>query len=235
MHPATRRDYQRRLDDFHDFTGKHQLPLRTGEQVDHALLEYLDFLFLEGQRADAGERVVAALRFFRSESGEGAGMLLPRTARALKGFRRSAPARARFGLPWEWACGLAACLPHLGYHDAALMLLVVMDTYIRPGEATDIRKQDVAEAVPRAAGCERLALIIRPLERGRPRKPGSYDDTIVLASRDVILDAAILKCRRRVNKDDSLFGLTLEQAREQLLEAAEMLGLGDEHLCLYQP
>ena len=237
MRPATRQDYQRRLDDFHEFTGKHQLPLRMANQLGRALLEYLDFFFLEGQRPDAGEGVVAALRFFRSESSEGAGMPLPRMARALKGSRRSAPAGARFGLPWEWACGLTACLTHLGYHGSALMLLVIMDTYICPGEATDTRKQDVAEAVPRATGCERPALISRPLERGRPRKPGTYDDTIVLASRDVNLDAAIMKCKRRMRKDDSFFGVILEQAlaaREHLLEAAEMLGLDDGHLCLYQ-
>jgi len=94
--------------------------------------------------------------------------------------------------------------------------------------------KDVVEAVPGVKGCERLALLVRPFDREVPTKPGAFDDTIVLANADVLLDDALRRLRRGKKEESPLFGVTLEEARDAFAQAAEMMGLGNLGLCLYQ-
>eukprot|EP00959_Pyramimonas_sp_CCMP1952_P380578 7973380-Pyramimonas_sp.AAC.1 len=69
------------------------------EDVDEALAQLMDLMYLDGWQVDQGEKLLAAVklgipRFSRAGLGG-----LPRAARALRGFWKAAPVACRFGLP----------------------------------------------------------------------------------------------------------------------------------------
>ena len=59
---ATRVQYSRTLDKFKDFAVEHHLPLDTAENVDKALVDYLDDCYLSGALSGSGELAVASWR-----------------------------------------------------------------------------------------------------------------------------------------------------------------------------
>ena len=58
----TRKDYSRRLDEFYDFVVINHIPVDTEEELDTALCEYADHMFLNGESSSAGQ----ALRLWSS-------------------------------------------------------------------------------------------------------------------------------------------------------------------------
>eukprot|EP00973_Karenia_brevis_P050962 7077654-Karenia_brevis.AAC.1 len=68
---------------------------------------------------------------------------MPRARKSLKGFKKLAPNMSRFPLPWEWTCGLAMSMLWKKKEESALILLLLFDTYMRPGEALGIKHEDL--------------------------------------------------------------------------------------------
>ena len=67
------------------------------------MADYLDILFLENRSANEGEKVVAAVEFHHLElKGK-----MPRSKRALKGWRKEMPPRSRLPMPAILMCGIA--------------------------------------------------------------------------------------------------------------------------------
>ena len=107
---AAARDYGRKWSAFQDFCSKAAIRTRLPEELDRALTDYFDHLFIEGFKAEMAEKTMASVRFHRPDVDKKAGADLPRALRALKGFSKVSPPTSRFGLPWEWVQAILGVL-----------------------------------------------------------------------------------------------------------------------------
>lgn len=78
-----RRDYSRRLDEFYDFIARSGLLIGKEEELDVALCEYADHMFLNGESNSSGQKLKAALEFFRPEAARSGELRLPRFRKAV--------------------------------------------------------------------------------------------------------------------------------------------------------
>ena len=230
---TTEETYKRTCDLFTEFCLDEQLDVTTEPQLDLAVLAYLDFCYLEGLPADVGEKLIAALRFVRTDVAILGKAALPRGKRAAKGFAKVMPPRSRVPLPWEWCAGLAATLHRQGHRDSAVALLTGFDTYVRPGALLKVTVADVLRPVA-AQGLGRWGLILFPQERGELSKTGTQDDTVILGNMDVDLVPLMQRQMRGKNPDQPLFSINMKEYRTHFTQAAVALGLGHHNLVAYQ-
>ena len=92
-------------------------------EVDAALVRYFNQEFLAGLPAGRGETTLAAVCHRFSEFGKFGDLHLPRSHRALKGWRRRAPARSRDPHAWPIWCLLIWDLCRRGFWRMGLYLL----------------------------------------------------------------------------------------------------------------
>ncbi|CAK0874147.1 unnamed protein product, partial [Prorocentrum cordatum] len=220
--------------EFAKWAANEGIPLHSDEDVDAAAVDYLDAIYLQGYEASSGDKLLGALKFMRSGGPRPLALPLTRMRRALRGFRKSAPGASRFGLPWEWTAAIAGTLLATKRRDAALCLLAAHDTYSRPGEITDLQVGDVALPAPRLRGYHRLCLVIRPEERGQPRKTGSFDDTVSVEDLDAHISTHLVQLARGRDPSEKLFRLSISQYKDAFEDAADLVGLAAEQLCTYQ-
>ena len=86
-----RKDYARRLEGFYSFIIKHELPIGSEKELDAALCEFADHLFLDGEDLSWGQKLQAAIEYKRPEYARDGRLSLPRFKRAMKGWRQKAP------------------------------------------------------------------------------------------------------------------------------------------------
>ena len=107
-----------------------KVPLDAAE-ADAVLADYMDVLFLDKRSPSEGEKTLAALEFFRYDL-KG---LLMRSRRALKGWRKTMPARSRLPIHKLLMFGIAMRLFYKGFKDMALKVLTDFDLYLWLGKA----------------------------------------------------------------------------------------------------
>ena len=81
----------------------------------------------------------ARLHFF-PEFGRGGSRKIPRSWRALKGWKRLAPPRARWTRGWPLVAAVAVGLASLGRLDMAAWVIVGPGGYLRPSENVGLRQ-----------------------------------------------------------------------------------------------
>ena len=116
----------------------------------------------------------------------------------------------------------------------ALALLLMYDTYMRPGEACGLRVRDLVLPLPGRRGHQRPAVIIAAEDTGRLTKVRERDDTVTVDDQDIALSPHLLALARGKAADEPLLGVPTKELKEGLEEAAARLGLSQEHLCSYQ-
>ena len=176
---ATRRGYVEAMAEFKD-DAKVEPDAVSPEVLDQKVVNYMNTQFLQGVRAWKGERLLAALMcLFPSYSRFGS-RRLPRTLRALRGWRLLSPSYSRE--PWDWLvwCALAMALISAGRFLAAIATLVMVEAYLRPGEMLSL---EPASLLPPRAGREDWALLLFPQHRPERSKAGASDDTVMMDSR----------------------------------------------------
>ncbi len=114
---------------------------RTPSLVDASLVDYFDYLYFSGSMAHEAEKAKASalhcanfLEYPRD---------LPRTARALRGFRKVAPGSSRFPLPAEIFGALQGQLITSNHCEMALAFALMFIAYLRPSELFGLRVCDV--------------------------------------------------------------------------------------------
>ena len=130
---------------FLEFCQAEGLDTEGAAQIDLALVDFFDYAFVEGFRADVAEKTFAAVVYKLpavASMGKGA---LPRARRALKSFRKLSPMHSRAPLPWEWVAGLAAVMHRNRCLEGALVLLTIFDTYARPSAVHRLRTEDLLQ------------------------------------------------------------------------------------------
>ena len=195
--PSTRRDYEKRRAEFTRFCLFENLRLFSVELLDLAIVDYMDKLYLDGKQAEAGEKILAALKCLHPLMARRPLDDLPRALRALKGFRKMAPNFSRFGLPWEWVAAIANTLIWLKKTESAIAVVLMFDTFLRPNECLSLSVRDVIPPDATRKGYERAVLIIAPHESGRLTKVGEQDGTVQVMDYDAVVTApltALIKC-----------------------------------------
>ena len=92
---GTRKDYPAKVQGFMEFARFYMLPIKKGPELDAALCEYADHLFLSGETCSYRQKLQAALEYVRPETARDGSLRLPRFKRALKGWRKLSPAQVR--------------------------------------------------------------------------------------------------------------------------------------------
>ncbi|CAK0794405.1 unnamed protein product, partial [Prorocentrum cordatum] len=234
VQPQQAATYRATYAEFAKWAANEGIPLHSDEDVDAAAVDYLDAIYLQGYEASSGDKLLGALKFMRSGGPRPLALPLTRMRRALRGFRKAAPGASRFGLPWEWTAAIAGALLATKRRDAALCLLAAHDAYSRPGEITDLQVGDVVLPAPRLRGYHRLCLVMRPEERGQPRKTGSFDDTVSVEDLDAHISTHLVQLARGRDPSEKLFRLSISQCKDAFEDAADLVGLAAEQLCTYQ-
>ena len=175
-----KRSYRKEVAEFTNFAAAGKLELDSDAEVDEALVKYFDRLFFGGEQAHKGERTLAAWMDQHPSLGRLGGRRLPRAWRALKGWRRLTPGRSRRPMPLCFWCAVAARMSMRGKLSMGLFVLLTVSTYLRPGEAMGLLKEDLLRSA--AGASSRWALLVNPERRGLRSKTGTSDDSIALDS-----------------------------------------------------
>ena len=191
--PGTLRQYQRTMLEFLKWWERQPnfLPWETlsarNELLEDALLEYMDHLFLDlTMPVHAGTHLIAAVayhvpRLFHM----GRRNLLPRVSLALQGWQRLHPNGQRMPYPMAAVYAIACKMVSLKRRDLAILTVLSADCYLRPGEALGLSTDMVIDPAPTLGpSYAHAALLTHPTAVGRSSKTGTFDDSILMDSRD---------------------------------------------------
>ncbi|CAE7422123.1 unnamed protein product [Symbiodinium natans] len=223
-------DYQNRLKQFEIWLGVVACAVLDLALLDMAMVEYVNELFDLGKGVDSGVRALAALKFFHPLLGRNTGHLMPRTARALKGWSLAAPSRQRLPIPLEGLGCIMGILIAAGLVEMALRLFIQFSCYLRPGECSNLLcKQLVAPQATALAGqaFRYWAILLHPIEDGVPGKTNMFDATVLLDS-DAWMDPLLRGLLSKKSPDDPLWAHSHNQVSSSFQDAITKLGL--EHM-----
>ena len=133
------------LDLFKTFCAAQKLPQRKAADVDWALLLFVNQAFLEGWDVSEGVKTVAAVTDYRPELC--ARRALPRTRRAMQGWRNLDPGVARPPLAWPLIALIALQMAENGRVFECLAVLLMFVAYLRPGEIFGLRRRELVKSV----------------------------------------------------------------------------------------
>ncbi len=233
---ATAKDYKRRKDMFLQAASISDLLGCPLDELERALLEHFDTIYLDGKDVSHGAKLLSALAYFRPQlRGLTRSGLLARARLALQGWTRLAPTGTRLPLPWPVLAALAVVLMHMARYDAALATILAGDAYLRPGECLWLASEDVAPAQPQLGETFRwTSLLLFPRERGKPSKTLGYDDSVVLDSKGREWLGPLVEAQARRRPHQQLFGMTYLDWLNLVKTAAATLGLQDWDITLYR-
>ncbi|CAK0812625.1 unnamed protein product, partial [Prorocentrum cordatum] len=157
--------------------------LTSAPDIDLALATYMQEKFCQGEFAYVPTKLMAGLRYFWTFP-HGWPLGLPRSARALAGWRRMAPARSR--LPCLWIA-LCLCMQHMigaGLVMEAVACAITFVFYLRPSEC--LRLKGKLSTPPAAAGrrqqgdaSQMWSILLRPQEGGDASKTEYVDESLL--------------------------------------------------------
>eukprot|EP00445_Apocalathium_hangoei_P093064 CAMPEP_0204246402 /NCGR_PEP_ID=MMETSP0361-20130328/98122_1 /ASSEMBLY_ACC=CAM_ASM_000343 /TAXON_ID=268821 /ORGANISM="Scrippsiella Hangoei, Strain SHTV-5" /LENGTH=635 /DNA_ID=CAMNT_0051219619 /DNA_START=74 /DNA_END=1979 /DNA_ORIENTATION=- len=104
---VTQAGYLAKLELFEQFAADLHLPLDSGENIDKAMVDYLDQIFLDGADMDDATRLYAAWCWRNPGFGRNGHIRLSRVSRALQGRKKVSPTTTRAPMPWIFAALIA--------------------------------------------------------------------------------------------------------------------------------
>ena len=138
------------------------------------------------------------------------------------------PSRTRRPLPWAACMGVARRMwQSTGKAEIALYWLLMVGTYLRPGEAHRLTKGQV---LPPQARMPKVTTHINPDWMKRPSKTGELDETVDIAR--PWLAALIVKQSQGVSTD-RLWTFTMTEVKRAFDAATTSLGLEGLQPVLY--
>ncbi len=200
------------VNDFSQFCHAGRLPTSTLAELDTAVVEYLHELYYSGATVDQAAQLLSALAFsipgVSRRTPE-----LPRARRALKGFNRLAPPRARLPLPWPVTALLVTRLTADGHHEAAFLTVLNFVFYTRPSEILRLRRRDLVPPPPIGpVHLRRWSVLLKPFEKEDPSKTGVFDESLLSDNPEFKwVDAELARLRRSGPLDSLITDLTYPQ------------------------
>ena len=187
--PRTRVRYEEIFRDF--LVWANGMPLTTEDQVDEGIAMWLDELYFDGEDLSAGSWAYAAVTFFTGLN-KASGALMPRSRRALQGFRKLAPPRSRLPMPYMVVAMVVMELLARRRLQSGLAVLLIFELYLRPGEAFHIRAIDLVPPVAKVSGAAHWCLTLHAAETEQDSKTGEFDESLSLdLSRQAVLGPAL--------------------------------------------
>ncbi|CAK0843554.1 unnamed protein product, partial [Prorocentrum cordatum] len=190
--------------------------------------KFFDDLYLEGEIASTGEKVLAAIFMHVPDYQSKGKLALPRAYRALRGWRLLRPSRTRRPLPRATCMGVARQLWRLsGRPDLAVLRLLMVDAYLRPGEAFRLTRGQI---IPPRARMPKVTIHINPDYMKRPSKTGEMDEPVDAARpwRD-----SLLVRLAQGPPSSSLWSFTAAEAKDMFERAVRELNLDGMMPVLY--
>ena len=240
------RDYWERMTRLAEFVEQQGLGFDTDEDMELALLSWMDHSFLEGLPAAEGSKMWAAFMHFFPRYGKCGHLSLPRVPRALQGWHQLVPVAVRFPLFEEAVSGilvglLIAALTAPRLLDALLMTALGADAYLRPGEVVSLTTASIIRAAPRVHADYRYTGILpAPTDQGLPTKVGNYDESILLNSPTRSWLGPLLEAAATARETDSkhtryppLFRLSYAECDNAFRSASRRTGLHPLRPVLY--
>ena len=174
---AARKNYERMMQRLEMYCRAHRLPLGSDEECDAALVHWFNHLYFHGEQPAVGEKALAGLMDRHPRFGRLGSSRLPRSWRALRGWRRLTPSRSRKPLPWAVWTAIAWRMVEHERLDMAVYTLLGVTGYFRPGELLAVRRCDLIAPSDRAL--RSWSALLFP-EMGRPSKTGVFNDSVAL-------------------------------------------------------
>ena len=162
------------------FANSLRLSLKTPTELDSCLNRYFNHLFLQGQPAHRGDKILATVMHHLPQYGRQGTQKLPHSWRALKGWRRLAPGSSRKAYPLSVWAAISCEMQRRGYLQMALFTMMALSAYCRPGELLRCRVYSLVRPSPMIT--EFWTLLLNPEERPERSKVGEYDDSVALDS-----------------------------------------------------
>ncbi|CAK0871421.1 unnamed protein product, partial [Prorocentrum cordatum] len=137
--PKAAQDYQTYVAAFYQWGQERNLfsdiatSLRSAPAIDLALVTYMHGKFFAGELSYVPTKLIAGLRYFWTYP-NGALLELPRSFRALTGWKRMVPAQSRLPYPWVALCLCVQCMIAAGQVMEALACIIIFTFYLRPSE-----------------------------------------------------------------------------------------------------
>ncbi|CAK0892102.1 unnamed protein product, partial [Prorocentrum cordatum] len=181
VQPKTREYYHLLVSRFVYWAKQKRLNLRPPNQLDGALYILKAELFLSGQEASVGERLLAGVLRALLESGKVGQLSLPCAWGGMRGWRRLCPGRSRHPPPlcvWGAVCHWPS---ERGKRRCAAAILWGLLCYLRPSELPGVKG---GHFVPPVGGVSRhWSRLLAPEELGIPTKVGALNDGLQLDTR----------------------------------------------------
>ncbi|CAK0900339.1 unnamed protein product, partial [Prorocentrum cordatum] len=210
-------------EELQDFVAMNGCTLDSVRNADIALVDFADYLFLEGfERPDLMKMYAAAAWHLAGLSPIGK-LRFPRFSRAARGLGLLAPAQTVPPVPFEVVCWIAWHI-YLRLQDwtIPLCLLTMFVCYFRPVDVHSLREEDL---VPPGGSSSHWVLNVHPARRGETSKVGVSDEALLLDSPYLPGLGPALHRRRRGQRLAKLFEVSERELSMQWGRSQEQLGL----------
>ncbi|CAK0902508.1 unnamed protein product [Prorocentrum cordatum] len=224
---ATRAQYVEAFDGFQAWMAERGVQPTTLDDYDEQLVLRLDELYLDGEGIGAGQKLFASVLFFLGLT-KAAGSPMARARRALRGFRRLAPPTSRLPLPFELPAALVNYLVSVSKLEAALVLWLSFELYLRPSEPYHIRATDLVRPARGRLGHDSWSVTLHAAETEVLSKTAEYDEALKLdLPRQELLGPALEASvtARGAAPEPLLFAITQREVSCALSAAAKALGI----------
>ena len=230
--PATQRSYLSRLVALRRWLALPQLPTWTAAEWDHALVEFAEECVDVGVHRAVVVQTICALRWAQPRLPRPLRAAVPEAMAALDGWGKLEPGASRPPVPRMLAVLMAKWLSDRHHYMAAFLLLLLLETYMRPSEGFSLEAFQITAPIAGAAGTLACcSILIRASELGKPGKTGEFDTSVALdLPRHRVLEPALLAAKRFRQERQLL--TTLDQQEFGRLFRLALSGLGLETLKL---
>jgi hypothetical protein len=223
-------NYQQEVSQFLSFADARHYPLTSDHQIDRALVVYFNHLFFRGEQPDKGEKMLAGLLHRLPEFGKCGSHRIPRSWRALKGWRKICPSRSRRPWPLGVWCLLAHQMVQKGRLDMASYLLLLVSSYVRLGELLRARRQDLLR--PMGGAHHRWSLLLTPQKLTARSKIGESDGSVMLDSSWMEWSIPLYEVLKHGDPAEKIWGFSYPQFAKMFKTACA--SLGRTHMVPYQ-
>ena len=187
---------------------------------------------MNGEGSSYGQKLQAALEFWRPEAAREGSLKLPRFKRALKGWRRVAPTQTRLPMIEYVKSAISGLLIWRGRKDMALYNELTFSTYLWPGEALKLKAADFVSQGGALEEYPHSILVLAPFERGESSKTGIFDEVVILDDGRVPWMERILKAHVKSRfdshgEDTDLWNFNAKQFLLEWRKAVEVLQVED--------
>lgn len=158
------------------FVGKHRLPIQSPPELDLAMVQYMTERFMMGHDLSDGTHSLIGLQHFMPRYARGGDMALPRSVRALKGWRRLAPPRSRVGVSVYVVSAIAARLVARGRLDMGARVVLAHGAYLRPSACMELRRMCIVPPVARTT--ENWTILLSASHFNLRSEMGASDDSV---------------------------------------------------------